>query len=59
MITKFIQPVSMRVTQEQYERDLREPLLAMGYKESNGLYWVDDGNYLVTNIDRKNDGICS
>ena len=33
MITKFIQPVSMRVTQEQYERDLREPLLAMGYRE--------------------------
>ena len=33
MTTKFIQPVSMRVTQEQYERDLREPLLAMGYRE--------------------------
>ena len=34
MTTKFIQPVSMRVTQEQYLRDLREPLLAMGYEES-------------------------
>ena len=33
-MTEFIQPVSMRVTQEQYERDLREPLLAMGYKET-------------------------
>ena len=33
MRTKFIQPVSMRVTQEQYLRDLREPLLAMGYEE--------------------------
>ena len=33
MTTKFIQPVSMRVTQEQYERDLRQPLLAMGYEE--------------------------
>ena len=32
-MSKFIQPVSMRVTQEQYERDLREPLLAMGYEE--------------------------
>ena len=32
-MSKFIQPVSMRVTKEQYERDLREPLLEMGYKE--------------------------
>ena len=32
-MSKFIQPVSMRVTEEQYERDLREPLLAMGYTE--------------------------
>ena len=30
---KFIQPVSMRVTKEQYERELREPLLKMGYGE--------------------------
>jgi ethanolamine utilization microcompartment shell protein EutS len=34
-MSKFIQPVSMRVTREQYERDLREPLLAMGYEEIN------------------------
>ena len=34
MTTKFIQPVSMRVTQEQYEKDLRDPLLAMGYEEN-------------------------
>ena len=33
MTIKFIQPVSMRVTEEQYNRDLREPLLAMGYRE--------------------------
>lgn len=32
-MSKFIQPVSMRVTEEQYLRDLREPLLAMGYRE--------------------------
>ena len=31
---KFIQPVSMRVTKEQYERDLRQPLLKMGYEEA-------------------------
>lgn len=30
---KFIQPVSMKCSQEQYERDLREPLLAMGYTQ--------------------------
>ena len=34
-MSKFIQPVSMQVTKEQYERDLREPLLAMGYEEEN------------------------
>ena len=35
MRSKFIQPVSMRVTEEQYLRDLRQPLLAMGYEEKN------------------------
>ena len=34
MQNKFTQPVSMQVTKEQYEKDLREPLLAMGYEES-------------------------
>lgn len=32
-MSKFIQPVSMVVTKEQYERDLRKPLLDMGYEE--------------------------
>ena len=32
-MSKFIQPVSMVVTKEQYERDLRQPLLDMGYEE--------------------------
>lgn len=32
-MSKFIQPVSMVVTEEQYERDLRQPLLDMGYDE--------------------------
>ena len=30
---KFIQPVAMICTEEEYERDLRIPLLKMGYKE--------------------------
>jgi hypothetical protein len=45
---KFTQPVSMKCSQEQYNRDLKEPLLAMGYWESN----IDSfGSYpiLVTN----------
>jgi ribosomal protein S6 len=33
-MSKFIQPVSMRVTREQYEKDLRKPLLSMGYEEA-------------------------
>lgn len=46
---KFIQPVSMQVTQEQYERDLREPLLKMGYEG----FILDFALFpiLVTNID--------
>ena len=56
MATKFIQPVSMRVTQEQYERDLREPLLAMGYEGNTryegGILFNDFNTHftLVTNI---------
>jgi hypothetical protein len=32
---KFTQPVSMQCSEEQYNRDLRESLLAMGYNERN------------------------
>lgn len=32
-MSKFITAVSMACTQEQYEQDLRKPLLEMGYKE--------------------------
>ena len=32
-MSKFIQPVSMVVTKEQYKRDLKQHLLEMGYKE--------------------------
>ena len=48
MATKFIQPVSMRVTQDQYLRDLREPLLRMGYLELGVAEWVA-APVLVTN----------
>lgn len=50
---KFIQPVSMRVTKEQYERDLREPLLAMGYREII-LDWILNP-ILASNLDGRND----
>ena len=46
---KFIQPVSMRVTKEQYERDLRQPLLKMGYEEIMIKKW-EDIPILVTNL---------
>ena len=46
---KFIQPVSMRVTKEQYERELREPLLKMGYEENMIKKW-EDIPILVTNL---------
>lgn len=52
-MSKFIQPVSMVVTKEQYERDLRQPLLDMGYEELS--IWNEFDIYpIVTNneIDR-------
>lgn len=50
----FIQPVSMECTQEQYERDLKEPLLEMGYTEIGLTRW-NKHPYLVTNfLDFKN-----
>lgn len=55
---KFIQPVSMQVTREQYERDLREPLLAMGYKEKLYLCWmVNSCDYLGTNFNKEDNKI--
>ena len=51
---KFIQPVSMRVTEEQYERDLREPLLAMGYKECAINLYKKELDYLITNHSNNN-----
>jgi len=40
---EFKQPVSMQVTQEQFERDLKEPLKALGYKMSPGMHIGTDG----------------
>ena len=40
MQNKFTQPVSMRVTKEQYKKDLREPLLRMGYLENVAAEWM-------------------
>ena len=54
---KFIQPVSMRVTEEQYERDLREPLLAMGYKECAINLYKKELDYLITNHSNNNNSL--
>ena len=54
---KFIQPVSMRVTKEQYERDLREPLLKMGYKEYAINLYKKELDYLITNHSNNNDSL--
>ena len=48
MQNKFTQPVSLQVTKEQYEKDLREPLLRMGYLELGVVEWVA-APVLVTN----------
>ena len=55
MQNKFTQPVSMQVTKEQYEKDLREPLLRMGYLELGVAEWVA-APVLVTNY--ANTGFC-
>jgi hypothetical protein len=48
MAHKFITPVSMQVTQEQYENDLKEPLVKMWY-EMVSLGYFNQCTYLVTN----------
>jgi hypothetical protein len=44
----FTQPVSMKCSKEQYEKDLKIPLLEMGYKEIDLTNW-NIHPYLVTN----------
>lgn len=46
---KFIQPVSMRCTQEQYDKDLKQPLLEMGYQEGDLTRPFDWCDTLYTN----------
>ena len=54
MEKKFTCPVSMKIpTQEQYERDLKRPLLEMGYKEGN-VHSFERLPYLCTNVNREN-----
>ena len=49
---KFIQPVSMPCTKEQYEEFLKEPLLRMGYKEESTFRWGSvDCQFVATNYD--------
>ena len=63
METKFKQPVSMRVTKEQYERDLKPSLLMLGYKEDDVTDWTKRQvwatnysgiEYLMTNLEEEN-----
>jgi hypothetical protein len=47
---KFTQPVSMKCSQEQYNRDLKEPLLAMGYREHCLTLNGHGDEFIATNI---------
>ena len=64
MQNKFTQPVSMQVTKEQYEKDLREQLLRMGYEEvcftdfDKHNILITSENGLVSNSDEKSCFIC-
>ena len=49
MKTSFITAVCMACTQEQYERDLRKPLLDMGYKETD-IRDIDNHPFIVNNL---------
>jgi hypothetical protein len=54
-MTKFITPVSMQVTQTQFEKDLKGPLLRMGYKINDTDF--DKYPILVSNLDEKEGSI--
>lgn len=46
---KFKTPVAMKVTQEQYERDLKEPLESIGYSMAKNLHRLDsDCPWIIT-----------
>ena len=46
----FTQPVSMQVTQKQYDKDLKEPLKILGYKINKGMCFT----HFCTNANNKN-----
>lgn len=48
-MTNFAQPVSMRVTEEQFEADLRKPLEELGY-EIKELFKFSDFPILINNL---------
>lgn len=39
-MSKFTTAVSMACTQEQYEKDLKQPLLGMGYEDKHIASWI-------------------
>ena len=47
-MSKFTTAVCMACTQEQYERDLRKPLLNMGYRETD-IRGIDNYPFIVNN----------
>ena len=49
MKTRFKTPVSMKCTQEQYDKDLKEPLRKLGYVEKYAYRYTKKFKYLVTN----------
>lgn len=54
MTHKFTQPVSMACTVEEYEKDLKYKLLAMGYKEKDMCRGNGEYNILCTNYSCRN-----
>ena len=52
MTHKFIQPVSMQVTQAQYEKDLKEPLEKLGYSVQALSLYTSTADLLVTNFEQ-------
>lgn len=51
---KFITPVSMQVTEEQYNQDLKKPLEEMGYKEVTVSHIKNNRDCLCTNVNEIN-----
>lgn len=54
---KFVTPVSMEVTQEQYNEDLKKPLEEMGYVSTYLSHIRERRDCLCTNVDETNNSI--